>query len=126
MIICHYFIYPNQFNKLNLLLKSIRVKYKQGIKNKVITEEITETNYVTKKDVYLYNDIIEKTIIDEIPAFVKIKTYEKSTLVINRSKNKTYYKTDFNKNSGWVDSIYLANLDQNKKESTDLSHSSID
>ena len=91
------------------------------IKNKVITEEITETNYVTKKDVYLYNDIIEKTIIDEIPAFVKIKTYEKSTLVINRSKNKTYYKTDFNKNSGWVDSIYLANLDQNKKESTDHS-----
>ena len=51
-------------------------------KNKVITEEITETNYVTKKDVYLYNDIIEKTIIDEIPAFVKIKTYEKSTLII--------------------------------------------
>ena len=48
------------------------------IKNKTITEEITETNYVTKKDVYLYNDIIEKTIIDEIPAFVKIKTIEKS------------------------------------------------
>ena len=91
------------------------------IKNKVITEEITETNYVTKKDVYLYNDIIEKTIIDEIPAFVKIKTYEKSTLIINGGNNKTYYKTDFNKNSGWVDSIYLANLDQNKKERTDHS-----
>ena len=47
-------------------------------KNKTITEEITETNFVTKKDAYLYSDIIEKTIIDEIPAFVKIKTIEKA------------------------------------------------
>ena len=50
-------------------------------KNKTTTEEIAETNFVTKKDVYLYSDIVKKTIIDEIPAFVKIKTFEKKTLI---------------------------------------------
>ena len=86
------------------------------IKNKVITEEITETNYVTKKDVYLYNDIIEKTIIDEIPAFVKIKTIERTILIIDGGDNKTYYKTNFNKSNGWEESIYLANINQNKED----------
>ena len=62
-------------------------------KNKTITEEITETSFVTKKDAYLYGDIIEKTIIDEIPAFVKIKTIEKKTLIIDGGNNKIYYKT---------------------------------
>ena len=85
-------------------------------KNKTITEEITETSFVTKKDAYLYGDIIEKTIIDEIPAFVKIKTFEKKTLIIDGGNNKIYYKTDFNNSSGWVESIYLANVDQNKKD----------
>ena len=65
-------------------------------KNKTITEEISETNFVTKKDAYLYGDIIEKTIIDEIPAFIKIKTIEKTTLIIDGGNNKTYYKTNFN------------------------------
>ena len=88
-------------------------------KNKTITEEISETNFVTKKDAYLYGDIIEKTIIDEIPAFIKIKTIEKTTLIIDGGNNKTYYKTNFNNNSGWVESIYLANVNQNKKDSTE-------
>ena len=86
-------------------------------KNKTITEEITETNFVTKKDVYLYGDIIEKIIIDEIPAFVKIKTIEKTILIIDGGNDKVYYKTSFNNNSGWVESIYLANIDKDKKDS---------
>ena len=84
-------------------------------KNKTITEEITETAFVTKKDAYLYGDIIEKTIIDEIPAFIKIKTIEKTILIIDGGDNKTYYKTSFNNSDGWVESIYLANIDQDKK-----------
>ena len=84
-------------------------------KNKTITEKITETSFVTKKDAYLYGDIIEKTIIDEIPAFVKIKTIEKTILIIDGVDNKTYYKTSFNNSNGWVESIYLANINQNKE-----------
>ena len=84
-------------------------------KNKTITEVITETNFVTKKDAYLYGDIIEKTIIDEIPAFVKIKTIEKIILIIDGGDNKTYYKTSFNNSNGWVESIYLANINQGKE-----------
>ena len=84
-------------------------------KNKTIIEEITETNFVTKKDAYLYGDIIEKTIIDEIPAFVKIKTIEKTILIIDGGDNKTYYKTSFNNSNGWVESIYLANINQDKE-----------
>ena len=84
-------------------------------KNKIITEQITETNFVTKKDAFLYSDIIKKTIVDEIPAFVKIKTVEKMILIIDGNKNKTFYKTNFNNSNGWVDSIYLANIDQDKK-----------
>ena len=86
-------------------------------KNKTITEEISETSFVTKKDAYLYSDIIEKKIIDEIPAFVKIETIEKTILIIEGGDNKTYYKTSFNNSTGWVESIYLANIDQDKKGS---------
>ena len=84
-------------------------------KNETITEEITETSFVTKKDAYLYGDIIEKTIIDEIPAFVKIKTIKKTILIIDGGDNKTYYKTSFNNSNGWVESIYLANINQGKE-----------
>ena len=86
-------------------------------KNKTTTEEISETNFVTKKDAYLFSDIIKKTIIDEIPAFVKIKTNEKTILIIDGDNDKTYYKINFNNNNGWVESIYLANIDQDKKDS---------
>jgi len=91
-------------------------------KNETISEVITETNFVTKKDAYLYEDIIEKTIIDEIPAFVKIKATEKMILIISGSNNKTYYKTSFNNNNGWVESIYLAILDQDKQSSETTYH----
>mgnify|MGYP001228924391 CR=1 FL=1 len=50
-------------------------------KDETVSETITETVFVTKKDAYLYGDVVEKNIIDEIPAFIKIKTkHSESTL----------------------------------------------
>ncbi len=74
---------------------------------------IDEINFVTKKDAYLYNDILEKNIIDEVPAFVKVKTIEKGILINKSENDKTYYKIIFNGKEGWIESIYLADL--NKK-----------
>ncbi len=56
----------------------------------------------------LYNDAFERIVIDEIPAFIKIKAQEK-ILILDKSENeRTYYKTIFNKKEGWVESKYLA------------------
>ena len=82
-------------------------------KNEVIIEEIEKTVFVTKKDAFLYGDIIEKNIIDEIPAFVKIITKEKIILINKSNDKKIYYKTHFNKNKGWVEAIYLADINKN-------------
>ena len=41
----------------------------------------------------LFNDTFERVVIDEIPAFIKIKTLEK-ILILDKSENeRTYYKT---------------------------------
>ena len=77
-------------------------------KNEIISKNIEETVFVTKKDAFLYDDVTDKNIIDEIPAFVKITTKEKMILINKSNDEKTYYKTNFNKNQGWVESIYLA------------------
>ena len=56
----------------------------------------------------LFNDAFERVVIDEIPAFIKIKALEK-ILILDKSENeRTYYKTIFNKKEGWVESKYLA------------------
>ena len=116
----HQEVYTNERRRLPYLIVFIItliflfLPYSCG-KNETITEEIAETSFVTKKDSYLYGDIIEKTIIDEIPAFIKIKTVEKTILIFDGDKNKTYYKTNFNNNSGWVESIYLANINHDKE-----------
>ena len=72
----------------------------------------------------LYNDAFERIVIDEIPAFVKMKVLEK-ILILDKSENeRTYYKTTFNKKEGWVESKYLAeskvelNVKNNTKEIT--------
>jgi len=92
-------------------------------KNEIISKNIEETVFVTKKDAFLYDDIIDKNIVDEIPAFVKIITKEKMILINKSNDEKIYYKTNFNKNQGWVESIYLANINKdglkNKKAATD-------
>ena len=50
----------------------------------------------------LFNDAFERVVIDEIPAFIKIKALEK-ILILDKSENeRTYYKTMFNKKEGWV------------------------
>ena len=82
-------------------------------KNEIISKNIEETVFVTKKDAFLYDDIIDKNIVDEIPAFVKINTKEKMILINKSNDEKIYYKTNFNKNQGWVESIYLANINKN-------------
>jgi len=56
----------------------------------------------------LFNDAFERVVIDEIPAFVKIKVLEKILLLDKSENKKTYYKTIFNKKEGWVESKYLA------------------
>jgi len=81
-------------------------------KNEIISKNIEETVFVTKKDAFLYNDIIDKNIVDEIPAFVKITTKEKMILINKSNDEKIYYKINFNKNQGWVESIYLARINK--------------
>ena len=85
-------------------------------KNEIISKNIEETVYVTKKDAFLYDDVIDKKIVDEIPAFVKITTKEKMILINKSNNKKTYYKINFNKNKGWVESIYLADINKDIPE----------
>ena len=67
-------------------------------KNQIISQEVIEEVFVTKKDAMLFNDTFERVVIDEIPAFIKIKALEK-ILILDKSENeRTYYKTIFN----WV------------------------
>ena len=80
--------------------------------------------FVTKKNAMLFNDPFERVLIDEIPAFIRIKALEK-ILILDKSENeRTYYKTIFNKKEGWVESKYLAetkvesNMKDNAKEIT--------
>jgi len=91
-------------------------------KDEIISKDIEETVFVTKKDAFLYDDIIDKNIVDEIPAFVKITTKEKMILINKSNGEKIYYKTKFNKIQGWVESIYLAKINkdglENKKPDT--------
>jgi len=56
----------------------------------------------------LFNDALERVVIDEIPAFIKIKALEK-ILILDKSENeRAYYKTIFNRKEGWIESKYLA------------------
>ena len=85
-------------------------------KDETVSETITETVFVTKKDAYLYGDVVEKNIIDEIPAFIKIKTKEKIILLSKSNNDKIYYKTNFNNKQGWIESKYLAEINKGKKK----------
>ena len=64
----------------------------------------------------MYGDVLNKEIIDEIPAFIKVNALEK--IVVSATNNeKVYYKTIFNNKEGWLEAIYLADIkkDNNKK-----------
>ena len=56
----------------------------------------------------LYNDAFERVVIDEIPAFIKIKALEKILILDKSEYERAYYKTIFNNKEGWVESKYLA------------------
>ena len=104
------------FRKITLFTPFIILFQYNCSKNEIVSETITETVFVTKKDAYLYGDVLEKNIIDEIPAFIKIKTKEKIILLSKSDNDKIYYKTNFNNNQGWVESIYLAEINKDKKK----------
>tara|TARA_B100001146_G_scaffold198099_1_gene187357 strand:- start:1821 stop:2753 length:933 start_codon:yes stop_codon:yes gene_type:complete len=104
------------FRKITLFIPFIILFQYNCSKNEIVSETITETIFVTKKDAYLYGDVLEKNIIDEIPAFIKIKTKEKIILLSKSDNDKIYYKTNFNNNQGWVESIYLAEINKDKKK----------
>ncbi|MFL3013588.1 MAG: SPOR domain-containing protein [Candidatus Neomarinimicrobiota bacterium] len=84
-------------------------------KNAVISQEAIEVVFVTKKDANLYSDVIERIVVDEIPAFIKVNAIEKIILLDDSKEKKVYYKTIFNKKEGWVDSIYLAAIKNDSK-----------
>ena len=86
-------------------------------KNTIISQEKVEIIFVTKKDVNLYSDAIEKIVVDEIPAFIKLIAIEKITLLDDSKDEKIFYKTIFNKKEGWVNSIYLASIKTENKPS---------
>ena len=94
------------------------VFYNCGSKNQIVSREPIEATFVTKKDTRLYNDTFEKIVIDEIPAFLKVKALEKIILLDNSKNKRTYYKTIFNNKEGWIENIYLArtNSTTSKKE----------
>ena len=108
------------FRKITLFIPFIILFQYNCSKNETVSETITETVFVTKKDAYLYGDVLEKNIIDEIPAFIKIKTKEKIILLSKSDNDKIYYKTNFNNNQGWVESIYLAEIKKDKKRNTEV------
>ena len=96
------FISPSLFILFSIFLFSC------SNKNQIISQKVIEKVFVTKKDAMLFNDAFERVVIDEIPAFIKIKALEK-ILILDKSENeRTYYKTIFNKKEGWVESKYLA------------------
>ena len=109
------------FRKITLFIPFIILFQYNCSKNETVSETITETVFVTKKDAYLYGDVLEKNIIDEIPAFIKIKTKEKIILLSKSDNDKIYYKTNFNNNQGWVESIYLAEINKDKKKNNNNS-----
>ncbi len=106
----------NQLSKITFLFTLFIIVQYNCSKTEIISEEIEKTVFVTKMDAFLYDDILEKNIVDEIPAFVKITTKEKIVLINKSNDEKVYYKTNFNKKIGWVESIYLANLKKDKIE----------
>ena len=85
------------FTKITLLIPFFLLFQYNCSKKETISEAITETIFVTKKDAFLYGDVLDRNIIDEIPAFVKIKTKEKITLISKSDDDKIYYKTKFKK-----------------------------
>ena len=113
-------IYKLSFQYFIFILSSaftVTTHYGCSNKNKILSQETIEITFVTKQDANLYNDVIDKIIIDELPAFIKVNALEK-IVVSTSDSEKVYYKTIFNNKEGWLESIYLANIkkDNDKKD----------
>jgi cell division protein FtsN len=99
---------------ITILLISIALTSYYGCssRNEILSQETIEITFVTKQDASLYNDILDKKIIDEIPAFIKVNALEKIVISTNNNE-KVYYKTIFNNKEGWLEAIYLADIKKN-------------
>ena len=99
------------------ILVTFTSHYACSNQNEILSQETVEITFVTKQDASLYEDVLNKEIIDEIPAFIKVNALEK--IVVSATDNeKVYYKTIFNNKEGWLEDIYLADIkkDNNKKK----------
>ena len=112
----NYKICLQYFIVILFLLVAFTSNYACSNQNEILSQETVEITFVTKQDASLYGDVLNKEIIDEIPAFIKVNALEK--IVVSATDNeKVYYKTIFNNKEGWLEAIYLADIkkDDNKK-----------
>ena len=112
----NYKIFLKYFVVITFILITSISHYACSNQNEILSQETVEITFVTKQDASLYRDVLNKEIIDEIPAFIKVNALEK--IIVNAKNNeKVYYKTIFNNKEGWLEAIYLADVkkDNNKK-----------
>ena len=112
----NYKIFLQYFIVIIFILITFTSHYACSNQNKILSRETVEITFVTKQEAILYGDVLNKEIIDEIPAFIKVNALEK--IVLSATNNeKVYYKTIFNNKEGWLEAIYLADIkkDNNKK-----------
>lgn len=112
----NYKIFLQYFIVIVFILITFTSHYACSKQPEILSQETVEITFVTKQDASLYGDVINKEIIDEIPAFIKVNALEK--IVVSATNNeKVYYKTIFNNKEGWLEAIYLADVkkDNNKK-----------
>lgn len=112
----NYKIFLQYFIVIIFILITFTSHYACSKQHEILSQETVEITFVTKQDASLYGDVLNKEIIDEIPAFIKVNALEK--IVVSATNNeKVYYKTIFNNKEGWLEAIYLADVkkDNNKK-----------
>lgn len=112
-----YKIFFQYLTAITFILTTLTSHYACGNQNEILSQETVEITFVTKQDANLFGDVLDKEIIDEIPAFIKVNALEK--IVVRATDNeKVYYKTIFNNREGWLEAIYLADIkkDNNKKD----------
>ncbi|SVA90144.1 uncharacterized protein METZ01_LOCUS142998 [marine metagenome] len=75
--------------------------------------------FITKKKTFLYEDVNVKNVVMEIPEFTTLRAEQKRTKKRSAGMVMVYYKVEFNKQHGWVQAIYLAEVpdDEQKKDS---------
>ena len=107
----NYKISLQYFVVIIFILNTSTSHYACNKQNEILSQETVEITFVTKQDASLYEDVLNKEIIDEIPAFIKVNALEK--IVVNATNNeKVYYKTIFNDKEGWLEAIYLADIEK--------------